>query len=152
MAKKSRATVIMKERKRWGLFGLPFTFTVYSITDKKLLIKQGFLNRKYDEIMLYRITDLQRSCNFVQSVFGFGLGTVTIFSKDTSDSKLVINNIRHYEDFYECLSESIERERLRYNVRPSELIGTGLDGHPGHESCGDIDLDGDGIADHVDGF
>ena len=124
--------VITSERKRWAFLGLPFTFTVYSITDKKLLIKKGFFNRSYDEILLYRVTDLQLKTTFSQTVFGLGLGTVTVYSKDTSDGTLEIKNIRHARNFYECLSENLEKERLRYGVRPSELIGHdgGLDsGH-----------------------
>ncbi len=123
----------MKERKRWGFLGLPFTFTVYSITDKKLLIKKGFLSRTYDEILLYRITDLQLKNTLAQTVFGLGLGTVMVYSKDTSDGTLEISNIRHARSFYETLSENLERERLRYGVRPSELIGgsdSDGDGYP----------------------
>lgn len=137
MAKSAKYNIVTQERKCWGFLGLPLTFTVYSITDKKLLIKKGFLSRQYDEIMLYRITDLQYSQSFAQTVFGLGLGTVTVFSKDTSDSTLVIKNIRHAREFYDILSDKIERERLRYGVRPSELIGT----TPG------ADTDGDGVPD-----
>lgn len=120
---KGVSNVILKERKRTTFLGLPLSFTTYSITDKKLLIKQGFFNKQFDEILLYRISDMQLSCSFAQTVFGLGLGTVTVFSRDTSDSKLVIKNIRHYKDFYETLSNSLEKERLRYGVRASELIG-----------------------------
>ena len=128
MAKKKSYNLIAKERQRTLFLGLPLTFTVYSITDKKLLIKKGFLSKQYDEIMLYRITDLQMSNSFAQTVLGLGLGTITIFSKDTSDSKLVIKNIRNCREFYETLSDNLEKERLRYGVRASELIG----GDPGH--------------------
>ncbi|MBE6760189.1 MAG: PH domain-containing protein [Ruminococcaceae bacterium] len=124
--------VITKERKRWGFLGLPFTFTVYSITDKKLLIKKGFLNRSYDEILLYRVTDLQLKNTFSQTLFGLGLGTVTVYSKDTSDGTLEIKNIRHAKNFYDTLSDNLEKERLRYGVRASELIGHeggSMDGH-----------------------
>lgn len=140
MAKSAKYNIVSQERKCWGFLGLPLTFTVYSITDKKLLIKKGFLSRQYDEIMLYRITDLQFSQTFAQTVFGLGLGTVTVFSKDTSDSTLVIKNIRHPRDFYETLSDKIERERLRYGVRPSELIGSGIGG--------DADGDTADLGDH----
>ena len=125
---KRKGNIITSERQRWLFLGLPFTFTVYSITDKKLLIKKGLFNRQYDEVLLYRITDLQVSSNFSQTVLGFGLGTVTIFSKDKSDSTLVIKNIRHAHEFYECLSDNLEKERLRYGVRASELIGEGEGG------------------------
>lgn len=135
----SRDNVILSERKRWAFLGIPFTFTVYSITDKKLLIKKGLFNRTYDEILLYRITDLQLSANFAQTVFGLGLGTVNVYSKDTSDSSLEIKNIRHARDFYETLSDNLEKQRLRYGVRASELIGS----HDGP------DRDGDGIPDDL---
>ena len=125
---KTTGTVKMKERKRIGFLGLPLSFTVYSITDKKLLIKKGFVNRSYDEILLYRITDLQLTSSFSQTVFGLGLGTVTVYSKDTSDGTLEIRNIRHSREFYNVLSDSLERERLRYGVRASELIGGDPDG------------------------
>lgn len=131
---KTNFDVKMRERKRWAFLGLPFTFTVYSITDKKLLIKKGFLSRTYDEILLYRITDLQLKNTFAQTLFGLGLGTVVVYSKDTSDGTLEISNIRHARSFYETLSENLERERLRYGVRPSELIGHDggdYDGMPG---------------------
>jgi len=121
--------VITSERQRLGFLGLPFTFTVYSITDKKLLIKKGLFSRTYDEILLYRITDLQLKNTFAQTVFGLGLGTVTVFSKDTSDGTLEIRNIRHARQFYDILSENLEKERLRYGVRPSELIGGDADGN-----------------------
>lgn len=142
MAKKPNYTLLAKERKRTSFLGLPFSFTVYSITDKKLLIKKGWLNQQFDEIMLYRITDLQMSRSFGQALFGLGLGTITIYSKDTSDSKLVIKNIRNYKDFYDILSENLEKERLRYGVRASELIGGG-DPH-------DHDHDGFPDFDHID--
>ncbi|MBQ9994657.1 MAG: PH domain-containing protein [Clostridia bacterium] len=140
MARSAKQNVIHQERKCWGFLGLPLTFTIYSITEKKLLIQKGLFNRQYDEIMLYRITDLQCSSSFAQSVFGLGLGTVTVFSRDTSDSTLVIKNIRHFREFYDVLSEKLERERLRYGVRPSELIGStiGDDHSDGGDFAGDF--------------
>lgn len=150
MAKKN-IPIAARERARWGLFGLPFTFTVYTITDKKLIIKTGFLSRQYDETLLYRITDLRMENTIWQALFGFGLGTVTVYSKDSTNPKLVIKNIRHYRDFYETLSTKIEQERLRYGVRSSELIDGGADHFGDHDANhGGIDGNHNGIPDDIE--
>ena len=44
MAKKE----LFKERKRLWC-GLPWTFTVYTLLEDKMLIDSGFLNKKQDE-------------------------------------------------------------------------------------------------------
>lgn len=50
--------IIQQERKRWLLFGLPFTFTKYTLTNRKLLINEGLLTSKENEILLYRVLDI----------------------------------------------------------------------------------------------
>ena len=42
---------VWKDRKRI-IFGLPWTFTRYYLTEEKLIIDTGFLNRKEEEIRL----------------------------------------------------------------------------------------------------
>ena len=34
---------LMRERKRWGFFGIPWTFTKYILTEKKIIIERGLL-------------------------------------------------------------------------------------------------------------
>jgi uncharacterized membrane protein YdbT with pleckstrin-like domain len=51
------ADVVWKDRKRI-IFGLPWTFTRYSLTQEKLIVDTGFISRKEDEIRLYRILDI----------------------------------------------------------------------------------------------
>ena len=52
----------------------------------------------------------------------FGMGTVKVYSKDKTNPSLEIKNIRHSNDFYESLSEAVERDRIRMKMRQSELI------------------------------
>ena len=54
---KNNENVIWRDRKR-TIFGLPLSFTVYSLTSEKLLIDTGFLNKKQEEVMLFRIMDI----------------------------------------------------------------------------------------------
>ena len=49
--------ILWQDKKR-TLFGLPLSFTTYIITEEKLLIQSGFLNKKEEEVRLYRILDL----------------------------------------------------------------------------------------------
>ena len=45
--------VVWQDRKR-TLFGLPWSFTKYSLTEEKLLVETGFLNKKEEEILYNR--------------------------------------------------------------------------------------------------
>ena len=52
---------LWKDRKRW--LGMPITFTRYALSEDRLFVSVGFLNIKDDEILLYRVRDIdtQRS-------------------------------------------------------------------------------------------
>ena len=120
MAKITKSNEIIKERKRWSFFGIPWTFTTYTLTDKKLILKQGFLTSTEDEILLYRIIDLTKKRTFSQKLFG--LGSLHIYSSDKSTPELTLENIRHLNEFYTFLSENVEKERLRVKFRAGEVI------------------------------
>ena len=46
------------DRKR-TLFGLPLSFTKYTLTEERFFIEKGFFNSTEDEVRLYRIQDVQ---------------------------------------------------------------------------------------------
>ena len=110
----------MRERKRWAFLGIPWTFTVYTLKEKKLVIDRGLFTSIREEILLYRIVDMSYSRTLGQKIFG--MGTVKVYSKDKTNPSLEIKNIRHSNDFYESLSEAVERDRIRMKMRQSELI------------------------------
>ena len=143
MAKKSSEQYLARERSRLLFLGLPFTFKIYKVTPRKLLIENGFLRKEYDETLIYRITDMKMKRGILQRMVG--LGTLIVYSKDVSDGgELTIKNIKNCKEFYDQLSYRVEQERLRTGVRPSELIGTGVDGGHGHDFDHDFDGDVDG--------
>ena len=60
---------LWKDRKRY--FGLPLSFTRYSLSEDRLFISVGFLNIKDDEILLYRVRDIDTCRSLWQSnIFG----------------------------------------------------------------------------------
>ena len=111
---------MMRERKRWAFLGIPWTFTVYTLKEKKLVIDRGLFTSIREEILLYRIVDMSYSRTLGQKIFG--MGTVKVYSKDKTNPSLEIKNIRHSNDFYESLSEAVEKDRIRMKMRQSELI------------------------------
>ena len=111
--------VIMKERKRWLLFGIPWTFTKYTLTPKRIILNEGLLRSTENEILLYRIIDIELSKTLFQKIFK--LGTVTVKSKDASHPILEIKNIINARAFRDSLAEAVENERLRMKVRQGEV-------------------------------
>lgn len=109
------------ERKRWLFFGLPFTFTTYTLTDRKLVLKTGLLTTTEDDILLYRVRDTSLRRTIWQKLFG--LGSILVASSDQSRPELVIHNIRGVREFKELLDERVEEERVRMRFRTGEYIG-----------------------------
>ncbi len=113
--------IVQQERSRWLFFGLPFTFTKYTLTNRKIIINQGLLTSKEDEILLYRVMDLTLTRNLIQKIFK--LGTVTVVSQDKFQQTLVIKNIRNSYEFKENISNLLENEKLRLRMRRGEMLG-----------------------------
>ena len=120
--------LIMKERKRWGFFGIPWTFTKYKLMTKKLVIEQGLFSTVENEILLYRITDMSYKRTLFQKLFR--MGTITVYAQDKTNPTTIIKNIKHSREFKDALSEWVENDRIRMKMRQSELVGAG---HPDHD-------------------
>lgn len=111
--------VLWNDRKRI-IFGLPWTFTKYKLTEEKLIIQTGFFNIKQEEIRLYRIMDITLNRNFGQRIFG--LGTIHCCSADKSTPEFDIKNIKKSEAVKELLSDNVEQERQRKRVSGREYM------------------------------
>lgn len=110
---------IWKDRKRI-LFGLPWTFTTYKLTDQKLLISKGLFSTTEEEIRLYRVMDVTHKRKFWQKLFG--LGTIHCCSADHSTPEFDIMNIKNSYRVKEMLSDMVESERDRKRVSNREYM------------------------------
>ena len=117
-----RRHIIWSARKRLWC-GLPWTFTVYSLSSDRLFLKRGIFNLKEDEVRLYRIKDIALRRSFIQRIFG--LGTVKICSTDSSLRDFELKNLKDSEAVKEKLSEHVEAERDRKRVSMREFLGHG---------------------------
>lgn len=111
--------IIWKDRKR-TIFGLPLSFTVYTLTGEKLLIDTGFLNKRQEEIMLFRITDVTLIRRLSQRIFG--VGTIHCCSADKTTPEFDITNIKDAKYVKEILSTEVFRERKGNKVSSREIL------------------------------
>ena len=114
---------LWKDRKRY--FGLPLSFTRYALSDDRLFTSVGFLNIKDDEILLYRVRDIDTSRSLWQRLFG--VGTVTVISSDKTMPSLVLKNIKDPIFVKELIHRQVEEMKIRRRVRFGEIMGTDLD-------------------------
>lgn len=126
---KTRDNSLWRDRKRiWC--GLPWTFTIYELTDNRLFIERGFLSKQYDEVRLYRILDLGLSRSLIQRIFG--LGTIRVQSSDKSMKDFELKNIKKSKDVIEVLSKQVEEERMSHRIMGREIM-TDFDGDDDYE-------------------
>ena len=115
---------IWKERKR-TLFGLPWSFTVYKLTEEKLLIESGFLSKKEEEIRLYRIMDLTLVRPLGQRMFG--LGTIHCCTADKSTPEFDIQRIKNSSPIKEMLSDLVAKARDAKRITAREFMDADSD-------------------------
>lgn len=113
-------TILWKERKR-TLFGLPLSFTVYTLTETKLFIKTGFFHIQEEEIRLYRILDLTLSRTLEERIFG--LGTIHCCTADKTAPEVDLKRIKSSREIRTLLSDRVEEERSSRYVGIRELMG-----------------------------
>ena len=109
--------ILWSDRKRY--FGLPISFTKYEVSEERLFQTTGFLNLKYEEILLYRVRDLELSRSFGQRIFG--VGSITVTSSDKSNPVLVIHNVKEPAAVKELLHQQVEDMKIRRRVRFGEI-------------------------------
>ena len=109
---------LWEDRKRY--FGLPLSFTRYRLSDDRLFISEGFLNIKDDEILLYRVRDIDTRRSLWQRLFG--VGTVTVLSSDKTMPSLELKNIKDPLFVKELIHKQVEEMKIRRRVRFGEIM------------------------------
>lgn len=114
---------IWKDKKRY--LGMPISFTRYAMSEDRLFTSVGFFSIKDDEILLYRVRDIDTSRSLWQRIFG--VGTVTIASSDKTMPTLVLKNIKNPIEVKELIHHQVEEMKLKRRVRIGEIMGEDLD-------------------------
>lgn len=108
-----------KDRKRI-IFGLPWSFTRYRLTDDKLIVSTGLFSINEEEIRLYRIMDVTLKRSLGERLWG--LGTIHICSSDKTTPELDIKRVRQSADVKEMLSDMVEAARKKNRVSAREFM------------------------------
>ena len=116
--------ILWKDQKRH--FGLPLSYTRYQVSKDRLILRRGFFKTVTDEILIYRIMDIQLTRTLGQKIFG--VGTVTLISTDKMQPRLDLINIKHPDDVRRFLSNLIEQQRASRGISGSEFLGGGRPG------------------------
>lgn len=114
---------LWKDRKRY--FGLPLSFTRYALSEDRLFTSVGFLNIKDDEVLLYRVRDIDLERRLCQRIFG--VGTITVMSSDKSMPNLVLKNIKDPVMVKEIIHKQVEEMKIKRRVRVGEIMGNEID-------------------------
>jgi uncharacterized membrane protein YdbT with pleckstrin-like domain len=107
------------DKKRY--MGMPISFTRYSLSSDRLFLSTGFLTIRDEEILLYRVKDLNTKRTLWQRLFG--VGTITVASSDKSMPLLEITNVKDPVYVKELIHENVEVAKRKHRVRHSEISG-----------------------------
>lgn len=136
---------LWKDRKR--RLRLPLSFTRYALSGDRLFCETGFLNLRADEVLLYRVQDLELTMTLGQRIFG--VGTICVHSSDKSLPHLDLKNVKRPREVKELIHRSVEEAKDKRRMRTTELLGQddGVEYHDGDGIDDGWDSDGDGIPD-----
>lgn len=105
------------ERKRLLFFGLPFTFTKYTVNESVITINSGLFNTTENDCYLYKVQDVELKTSLWERIFG--LGTVACYTGDNTHPQLFLEHIRHAKEVKNYIlraSEVARRKRRTLNT------------------------------------
>ena len=133
---------LWKDRRR--RLGMPLSFTRYSLSEDRLFCEKGLLNLKADEVLLYRVQDLELTISLGQRIFG--VGTVCVHSSDKTSPHLDLKNVKKPREVKELIHQNVEEAKNRRRMRAMEVMG-GSGGPAYHDDDFDFDHDDEGEID-----
>jgi uncharacterized membrane protein YdbT with pleckstrin-like domain len=98
----------------------------YEVTEDRLILHKGILQKSIDEIELYRVKDVRIDFSIINQLAD--IGTITIASSDetTRDAPLVIRDVAKARLRRERLRELVNTARRNRGVREIDMVQEGL--------------------------
>lgn len=124
------------ERKRVLFFGLPWTFTKYTVGEDVITVNTGFFSTKENDCYMYKVQDVQLSVSLIERMFG--MGTITCYTGDTTNPQLRIEHVKNAKVIKDFILKASEDARMKRRTMNTLSINA------------DVDLDGNGIPDRFE--
>lgn len=93
--------------------------TTYELTTQRLRIRAGILNKKVDELELFRVRDYSMEQPFLLRLVG--LGNLTLITSDATTPTVAMRAIPGVEAVREKLRNAVQSERDRKRVRQMDV-------------------------------
>ena len=111
------------ERKRILFFGLPWTFTKYTVEEENITINQGLLRTVENDCYMYRIQDTVLKVRFLEGIFK--LGTIECITGDSTHPVLKLEHIKNAKEIKDYISKASEEQRRKRRTLNTVDIGAG---------------------------
>lgn len=100
-----------KEKKRIMFFGLPWTFTTYTINEEGIVIQEGFFSKVENDCYMYKVQDVTLKQSLMERMFK--LGTVICHTGDVTHKTLELVHIKHSKEIKNYILKASEEARLK---------------------------------------
>ena len=113
------------ERKRLLFFGLPWTFTKYTVREEMITVNTGLLSTKENDCYMYKVQDVELSATLWERIFK--MGTVICYTGDTTNTKLYIEYVRNAKSIKDFILEASEEARRKRRTMNTLRIDADMD-------------------------
>jgi hypothetical protein len=101
-----------------GIIGL--NTTTYTITSQRIVVKTGLIAKNTEEVELLRVRDLSVAQSIMDRMLG--IGSLTVFSEDTSAPQLLFRKIHDAQTVKDVLRKAVRDEKTTNNISYREQI------------------------------
>ena len=115
-----------KEKKRSMFFGLPWTFTSYTVTEEIITVDTGLFKKEENDCYLYKVIDVRLESTLLERMLG--LGTIHCFTGDVTDPDLKLLHIKHAKEIKDYILKQSEQERMKRRTVNMQHSGDEPDG------------------------
>lgn len=94
----------------------------YEVTEERLIVRRGIINKSIDEIELYRIKDVRIDFTIVNQLAGIGRICISSSDETTRDGDLVMRDIERARERREQLRRLVDTARQKRQVREIDMV------------------------------
>ena len=98
----------------------------YELTEDRLILHKGILQKSIDEIELYRVKDVRIDFSIINQLADIGTITITSSDETTREAPLVIRDVAQARIRREKLRDLVNTARRSRGVREIDMVQEGL--------------------------